>query len=182
MKELDCIPPPEDPCIPPPPRLDDNLVEKTKKSLPKLPLVDDCLQCTTGIMMPTFCPKLASLKRRFDENTMLYPHEDCPVDDRQKRMDDGLKLKVHQLPKYYASQKCQSCTYIPTLNPPIGRPRRRPAKFEDKCMICEPTCNIDPPRLDDVCCYRPKVKRLPPFLPKKYDPVPDEPEKVNFCL
>lgn len=156
--------PPVDPCHPPPPRLDDGLELKYKK-LPRVP-IGECQPCTAADQYKMGFP-LKRLKKNYDDTQMLFYTDECLPPERMPRLDDDLVFRTHKLPKLCLSE-CVPCKdKAPVEAPPIPRPRRR---FEDAdrppCIDLQDLCNIDPPRLDDLCCYKKKVKRLPPFTAK----------------
>lgn len=101
------------------------------------------------------------------------------------RLDDGKKIRKKQLPILEDSPCCPPeppKLYCPPLPPLIKRPIKPPVQ----CTPFDDTCNIDPPRLDDLCCVKPTVHELPAFRPKyyprkKHTECPEDPYSTDIC-
>lgn len=156
------------------PRMDDNLKPKWKR-LPKIP-TGKCLPCETGAVELTSGPLKMPIKR-FDDSKMKEWRKVCEEPYRPPRMDEVLGLKVvrRRLPKFNMQSHCDFCIPIPPGHKlcSLKRPKRRyNPNFEQKCIVKD-ICNVSPPRMDDVLCWRPKKKHLPRLSDyKKYERKP----------
>lgn len=155
---------PEETC---PPRMDDNLAVPDKK-LKKF-IAGDCPPCQSDI--PTEAPPLRRPRRLYKD---YDPVRICPQPEPCKRMDDDLKVETVFLPDLGPPGCIVGDTFKPTICPKVIRLRPRVLKRDRVPCDPEPECNVDPPRLDDVCCVQVKKKNLPAFNPKYY------PQDYNF--
>lgn len=165
-----------DPLVCVDPRLDDTLCNK-KKKLKKYKAAK-CDSCTRP--MPTISVPLRKLKRRFKDKDIIQacdlPPEPC------FRLDGEIVIEQSVLPDMPpALIPCEKC--FPAQNPKLPKlkrlRRRVPILDRVHCDFIPQTCNIEPPRLDDICCVMPKAKNLPPFNPKMY-PQPKSTD-IDYC-
>lgn len=161
MKFKYTCPPKEEKC---PPRLDDltgmNIIKP--KCLPKLK-PGKCKPCEPTNLNAR-CANLKRPKKLYDDTKMTVQWGDkCIVEGCPPRMDENLKISPKKLPKFKNSL-CKPCDPIGLkYNPPLKRlkPKFNP-NFDIPCYVEDP-CDILPPRMDAVLCWRPKRKKLPKF-------------------
>lgn len=162
-----------DPCT----RLDSTLCPKNKKLERYIP--GKCPQCV--LPAPDMYPPLRKLKRLFKDRDV--PRE-CSLAQEEEvtceRMDGNIQIKRMVLPDLPPSD-CKPCVpFKPTICPRIIplKPRgpildRTPeSPVPDQCNVC-------PPRLDDICCVKPKAKELPRFNPRMY--IPTKVGGFDYC-
>lgn len=94
------------------------------------------------------------------------------------RLDGDIKIKPLNLPKLAKPGCIVGKDFKPSLCPKIKRLRKRvPTLDRSPCDPAPDKCNIDPPRLDDICCFEFEKKNLPPFYPKYFPRDQD----VDYC-
>lgn len=157
-----------------PERMDDVMGFKIKaKNLPKLVDDNSCKLCqkyrpseAPTLTRPTQLYDPTSLDRKDEEKEECIHDIKCPP-----RMDDvvGCTAEKKSLP-ILKIDDCKPCQKSFPINAPkLVRLKRKydPSKMLHYCKkLVEDECELDPPRMDDVLCWKPKKKKLPSIFQK----------------